>query len=177
MNSFTNDLVEPASLPKAEETSLQPIESSYRKILVWEWMIGWGIILLAAIITILLIPAIQNILWIAVIAVAISVFGLLNLWLMLKSFSRKAYALRDKDLIYRSGWMIQRFSVCPFNRIQHCSVSAGPLERRFGLASISVYTAGTEGSDMKISGLREADAFAIRDFIMKKTGTDEQPGI
>ena len=92
---------------------------------------------------------------------------------MMKSFSRKAYALRERDLIYRSGWIIQRFSICPFNRIQHCSLSAGPFERKLGLSSISVYTAGTEGSDIKISGLTEATAFALRDFIMKKAGTDD----
>lgn len=175
MHLFTNDPVEISSLPKAEEINLQPIEPSYKKVLLWEWMIGWGIVFLCAAVAILVIPSLHSMFWISVISAPLFLFCFLNLWLSLNSFYRKAYALRDKDLIYRRGWLIQRLSVCPFNRIQHCSVNAGPFERKLGLSSISVYTAGTEGADIKIPGLKEATALSLRDFIMKKTGIDEQP--
>lgn len=176
MNSFINDPVDIASLPQAKQVELQPVEAAYRKVVQWEWMIGWGIILLAAIVTIGFIPSIQTFFGIAIIAGSIFFLSFLNLWLALKSFSMKAYAIRDKDLLYRSGWIIHRFSVCPFDRIQHCSVNAGPFERKLGLASLSVFTAGTEGADIKIPGLLATTAFALRDFIMKKTGNNEQPG-
>jgi len=99
---------------------------------------------------------------------------MLTYWLMRKSFTRKAYALRDKDILYRSGWLVQRLSVCPFIRIQHCSINAGPFERKLGLASISIHTAGTDGADLKIPGLQQETAHALRDFIMKKTTANEQ---
>lgn len=166
-----------ASLPRAEEINLQPIEPSYRKVLQWEWMIRWGIILLVAVVVIIFSQKLQTPLWIGVIIGFIFLLGFLNYWLALKSFYRKAYALRDKDLVYRRGWLVQRISVCPFNRIQHCSVNAGPFERKLGLASLSIYTAGTQGADIKVPGLNEATAFSLRDFIMKKTAADEQPGI
>ncbi|WP_350340360.1 PH domain-containing protein [Paraflavitalea speifideaquila] len=50
-------------------------------------------------------------------------------WLQEKAFSNKAYAIREKDVIYRSGWIIQSTHTCPFNRIQHSAVTIGPFEK------------------------------------------------
>ena len=177
MNSFLNEAVETGSLPRAEEITLQPIEQSYWKVLQWGWMITWGILLLLAVVIMLLISPQDPLLWVLIIT-PLLLFCLLTYCLMRKSFSRKAYALRDRDIIYSRGWLIQRVSVCPFNRIQHCSINSGPFERNLGLASLSVHTAGTEGADFKIPGLKKETAFALRDFIMKKTITaNEQTGI
>lgn len=89
------------------------------------------------------------------------------------SFHRKGFAIREKDIIYRSGWLYQQTSACPFNRIQHCSVFSGPIDRKFGLATLRLYTAGTDG-DFVIPGLPEKEAFAIREFITQKIVNDEQ---
>jgi membrane protein YdbS with pleckstrin-like domain len=93
-----------------------------------------------------------------------------------KSFAQKAYALREKDIIYKSGWIVQRIRTCPFNRVQHSSVSTGFFERRYGLATLILYTAGTNDADIKISGLKEADAYAIKEWITQKITYEEQSG-
>lgn len=175
MNLFSNEAVELSSLPRAEETNLHPIEQSYWKVLQWGWMITWGILLLSVTVIILVTSPKDTLLWLLIV-MPLLLFCLLTYWLIRKSFSRKAYALRDKDIIYRRGWLVERISVCPFNRIQHCSINSGPFERKLGLASLSVYTAGTEGADIKIPGLKEETALALRDFIMKKTADYEQNG-
>jgi|CXWL01.1.fsa_nt_gi membrane protein YdbS with pleckstrin-like domain len=175
MNLFSNEAVELGSLPRAEEINLHPIEQSYWKVLQWGWMITWGILLLSVTVIILVTSPKNVLLWVLIVT-PLLLFCLLTYWLIRKSFTRKAYALRDKDIIYRKGWLVQRISVCPFNRIQHCSINSGPFERKLGLASLSVYTAGTEGVDIKISGLKEETALALRDFIMKKTTEYEQNG-
>ena len=53
----------------------------------------------------------------------------------------------------------------PFSRIQHVEIDEGPLERYFSLATLSVYTAGDSGKDLKISGLRIDLAQEIKDYI------------
>lgn len=174
MSFFQNDAVDIANLPQAEAVELQPIHPSYKKVIRWEWMIGWGITWLMAAICLFFINALHTPFRVAIIAGPLLLLGFFSLWVRLQSFKRKAYAVREKDLIYRSGWIVQRLSVCPFSRIQHCSVSAGPFERKLGLASLAVYTAGSQGSDITIPGLTETDAFALRDFIMKKTSHDGQ---
>jgi membrane protein YdbS with pleckstrin-like domain len=172
MSIFSNEPVDLHSLPRAEAISLRPIEPSYWKVLQWGWMITWGIILLAAAVVMFLTSPAEILIWI-VIPATLLLFGGLSYWLIRKSFNQKAYALRDKDIIYRSGWLIQRIAVCPFNRIQHCSINSGPFERQLGLASLSIYTAGTEGADMKIPGVKDETAHELRDFIMKKTTVNE----
>jgi membrane protein YdbS with pleckstrin-like domain len=173
MHSFTNNVIDTTVLPKAEEVSFVPIERSYRKVMLWEWMIGWAIVIMVISIAIFFTKKLQTITWISIIVSAFVLISSINLWLIFKSFSMKAYAVRERDLIYRSGWLIQRVSICPFNRIQHCTVTAGPFERKLRLSSLSVYTAGTEGSDLKIPGLSAEMAIILRDLIMKKTGIDE----
>jgi membrane protein YdbS with pleckstrin-like domain len=84
------------------------------------------------------------------------------------SFRRKSYAIREHDIIYKSGWIIQKIHAVPFNRIQHASVRVGPIDRKFGLASLTLFTAASMIDDVSIKGLQENEAERIREFIMGK---------
>ncbi|MCR6719337.1 MAG: PH domain-containing protein [Chitinophagaceae bacterium] len=99
-------------------------------------------------------------------------FAISSFFLTILSFRYKAYALREHDVIYRSGWLVQSVRVCPFNRIQHCSVDSGVIDRRYGLSSLSVYTAGGAEADMKLAGLPKDVADDMRDFILSKTNKE-----
>ena len=46
----------------------------------------------------------------------------------------------------------------PISRVQHLDLRRGPLERRAGLATLIVHTAGTRLSAVTVNGLDEADA-------------------
>ena len=56
----------------------------------------------------------------------------------------------------------------PRSRIQHTDVSQGPYQRRFGLATLVVYTAGTEHASIAIEGLRHETALAFRDALLAR---------
>ena len=172
---FSNLAIDPGTLPKAEEVSLQRIEPSYWKVQLLQWLITSLVVLAVGTIAIYFIKKLHSSLFISLAAGAWLLLAAVQYFVSQKSFNRKAYAVREKDVLYRTGWIIRSLHVCPFNRIQHCSVHSGPLERRYGLASISLFTAGSEGSDMTIPGLTEEKASALRELIMKKIRTDEQP--
>ncbi len=89
------------------------------------------------------------------------------------AYRRRAYALRTRDIIYRKGWIFRSTTTVPFNRIQHTEVSQGPLERRFKLATLRIYTAGSSTSDLAIPGLDEEKAGELREFIANKAAVDE----
>lgn len=171
---FSNNAVDITALPRAESVSLQPIERSYWRVLQLEWLIVAALFLAAGSALIYFIHPLQKAWLVSTAGGAWLIVTAVSYWLIQRSFARKAYAVREKDVLYRTGWIVRRLHVCPFNRIQHCSVHAGPIERKYGLASISVFTAGSEGSDLKIPGLTEETASAIREFIMQKVRTDEQ---
>lgn len=67
-----------------------------------------------------------------------------------KSFRSLAYCIREHDILYRRGWIIQKIMACPFNRIQHCTVDSGPIDRKYCLSSLTLYTAGAEGANITI---------------------------
>jgi membrane protein YdbS with pleckstrin-like domain len=73
-----------------------------------------------------------------------------------------AYAERDDDLLVRRGVMFRRLSVIPYGRMQYVDVTAGPVERSFGLATVRMHTAAA-ASDARVPGLPAAEAARLRD--------------
>ncbi len=72
------------------------------------------------------------------------------------------YAEREDDLLVRRGVMFARLSVVPYGRMQFIDVTAGPLERAFGLATVRLHTAAA-ATDARIPGLERDEAARLRD--------------
>lgn len=72
------------------------------------------------------------------------------------------YLERDDDLIVSRGIMFRRISVVPYGRMQFIDVSAGPVDRIFGLATVQLHTAAA-ATDARIPGLARRDADSLRD--------------
>lgn len=67
-----------------------------------------------------------------------------------------------------SGVVWRTAVTVPRSRIQHIDVSQGPLERSYGLATLSVFTAGTEFSRVNLPGLDHGIAMSVRDALLPK---------
>ncbi len=72
------------------------------------------------------------------------------------------YAERDRDLLVRHGVLVRRLSIVPYARMQFVDVTAGPLERLFGLATVQLHTAAA-ATDARVPGLPPAEASRLRD--------------
>jgi membrane protein YdbS with pleckstrin-like domain len=72
------------------------------------------------------------------------------------------YAEREDDLFVRRGVLYARLSVIPYGRMQFIDVTAGPIERAFGLATVRMHTAAA-ASDARIPGLAADEAARVRD--------------
>ena len=72
------------------------------------------------------------------------------------------YAEREDDLIVTRGLLFRHVSVVPYGRMQFIDVTAGPIDRAFGLATVQLHTAAA-ATDARIPGLARADADALRD--------------
>ena len=83
---------------------------------------------------------------------------------------RQGYVLRDKDILFRKGVIWRSVTAIPFNRIQHVETSSTPLDRKFGLATLQLFTAGGSSGDLKIDGLGKDVAESLRVFILNKAG-------
>jgi membrane protein YdbS with pleckstrin-like domain len=76
------------------------------------------------------------------------------------------YAERDDDLLVRRGVMLKRLSVVPYGRMQFVDVTAGPIERAFGLMTVRMHTAAA-ATDARIPGLLPDDATRLRDQLAR----------
>jgi hypothetical protein len=93
---------------------------------------------------------------------AVAVGGLLLLPFVGRRYRSWGYAEREDDLLVRRGVMFARLSVVPYGRMQFIDVTAGPLERSFGLASVRLHTAAA-ATDARIPGLEREEAARLRD--------------
>ncbi|MCW2620672.1 MAG: hypothetical protein JWL64_274 [Frankiales bacterium] len=122
-------------------------------------LVGLGLPLLGLVVLTLLLAGFAE-------AAGLLTVGLVGLGLLLVSITRRfaawAYAERDDDLLLRRGVLLQRTTVVPYGRMQFVDVTAGPLDRRFGLATVVLHTAST-ATAATIRGLRHAEAVRLRD--------------
>ena len=77
------------------------------------------------------------------------------------------YAERDDDLLIRHGVLYRQLVVVPYGRMQFVDVNAGPLDRRFSLASVQLHTASAS-TDARIPGLDPEEAARLRDRLASR---------
>lgn len=82
------------------------------------------------------------------------------------------YRVDDRGLEIRRGVFWREVVTVPRSRVQHTDVSQGPLERRYGLGTLVVYTAGTDHAKVTLSGLDHSVALAIRELLMPERGSN-----
>jgi uncharacterized protein len=84
-------------------------------------------------------------------------------WRLLRGRYRSwGYLERADDLVVRHGLLFRQLTVVPYGRMQFIDVSAGPIDRLFGLATVQLHTAAA-ASDARIPGLEQAEADRLRD--------------
>lgn len=100
-------------------------------------------------------------------------------WLTLGAVARRwaawGYLEREDDLLVRRGVLIRQTSVVPYGRMQFVDVTAGPLQRRLGLATVTLHTAAA-ATDASVPGLLEAEAARLRDRLAA-LGEARQAGV
>jgi membrane protein YdbS with pleckstrin-like domain len=94
-------------------------------------------------------------------------------WVAYRSWRATAWRLDARGLQVRRGKLFHREILVPRSRVQHLDLERGPVERRYGLATIVVHTAGTRLQALRQSGLAEADAVALRDALVPDTDADD----
>jgi len=87
------------------------------------------------------------------------------------SVPKRGYVVRDKDILFKKGVVWRSVTAVPFNRIQHVETSSTPLDRKFGLATLQLFTAGGSSGDLKIDGLAADVAEQLRIYILRKAGS------
>jgi uncharacterized protein len=171
--AFANEQVPLASLPAHEQVALEPISSRYALRAALGQLVGWGVAAAAA----WLLPIPEGVRFLGSPALpwlllAIAALASSLAWL---DGRRRAFALREHDLIYARGLAVRQTVIVPVVRIQHIESASGPIERALGLERLTCFTAGGLSADLVIRGLDQARAERVRDFVLRRIQAREKP--
>jgi uncharacterized protein len=103
-------------------------------------------------------------------AALIGLIGLTFTWMWPPTYYRHLrYALDDTGIVIQRGVLWRSHIALPRARIQHTDVSQGPLQRRYGLGTLRLYTAGSRHTMIELPGLAHQDAIDLRDTLLAES--------
>lgn len=85
-------------------------------------------------------------------------------------FRRLRFGIDATGIAIERGIFWRSRIAIPRTRIQHTDVSQGPLQRRFGVGTLKLYTAGSRYTKIELPGLSHPQALALRDALLAKSG-------
>ncbi|MDI3418429.1 PH domain-containing protein [Streptomyces luteolus] len=151
-----------ADAPPGETASPEPVWRSLprsmltlRRLLLVVWMVP------LAVAAGLLLGLLAGPAWAAFAALPLA----LLLWgwpLLGRNWRSWRYAERADDLLIQRGVLWREETIVPYGRMQLVEVESGPLQRKFGLASLQLHTAAA-ATDATIPGLDPREAERLRD--------------
>jgi uncharacterized protein len=101
--------------------------------------------------------------WIlAILLAAGGVLLVIRLVLVQRTWRSWGYVEREDDLYITHGVLFRSLVAVPYGRMQLVEVASGPLERAFGLATVTMKTASAE-TNASIPGLTPDEASRLRD--------------
>ena len=83
-----------------------------------------------------------------------------------------AWRMDEDELRIGSGVLVRSDTVVPFGRVQHIDIVRGPLQRRYGLGSLVLHTAGTRSAAILLPGLEIGEAERMRDHVRVRIRED-----
>lgn len=173
MEDFSNNTIDTTQLPRFEEVALSPLHPSYIKIIWINIAIVFGLWAIGAAILMYFERNVAQY-WTPITISYIAVL-LLTITIQVVSYRNRGFAFRAHDVIYRTGAIAVTTTIIPYSRVQHVALHEGWLSRTFGLAAVSIYTAGGVSSDIKIPGLEKEHAEAIKQLLVGKIQEQEEP--
>lgn len=178
----TRDALEPAQpappLPSVADGILRRLDPRALDLARVAWRITWACVGLPA----FAIAAgvgfgsrtrgwISVLLWVVASAATLLFAWLAHVWP--EAEHRHAAYRVTRDGIEIQGGVLWRSVVSvPRSRVQHTDVSQGPLQRRYGLATLLIYTAGTDHAQVDLGGLDHGTALRIRDHLLPGASDD-----
>lgn len=171
MLDFTNDTLDIGNLPKYEEVPLNAVSKKYWNVVVINLIIF--LLILASGLTAALYFSVASRPYIYIIAGGYIAFSIILFTLYKTDINRRGYAVREKDILYRSGIIAISTTIIPFSRIQHIALDEGLFSRMYQLGQLRVFTAGGSSGSLHIPGIDIDQARQIKEILMTQINAAE----
>lgn len=166
---MVNRQIWPDDIHPVEGLAFTPLERIYVRVLTARIAIIYIILMGCA----LLIPVFMEsygyrILLCVECALAISMA--VNLTLSRKIYDIRGYALRHKDITYRTGLFFTKVTTIPFSKIQQVTVRMNPLSRIFSLYYLDILNGSQAAmNQISIPGLTLEQAERMKSLLINET--------
>lgn len=150
----------------------QPLPRHARRLFVLGNAFGFGLLALGLLVPIGLLLRDTALALPLALAVLLLVPGW-GVWLAVRQHACTRWRLDDDGYALRRGRLWQRETFVPKSRVQHLDLQRGPVERRFGLSTLVIHTAGTRHNAVSTGGLDADDAERLRDRLARWIETDD----
>ncbi len=174
---FENQEMEPGRLPDYNLPQLRPVVASFRRYVVISTIVLWAGPVAVAVLAWSL-PLLEDLALGIWPVPAVLLLALLTLVYRRLDAGHRGWAMREHDLIAKSGVLWRSVTVLPIARIQHVETSHGPLERFHGIARVKLFTAGGMTADLVLLGLDLETADRLREYLVEQIRLRErrEPG-
>ena len=168
---FENDQVWISDIPKSESIEFTNLLPKYKRLLNIQWLIFFAVIIIAIVVAYFKFDEIEPI-WFGGLLIIWLVFLMTKFSFIQLGFPNKGYAIRQKDLHYRTGYLTHKIISIPFNRIQHVEIRQGFISKMLDLAVLKIYTAGNSAYDLSLKGISLETAEEIKQIVTSKVNQD-----
>lgn len=136
---------------------------------VWRWQTALTSLVFALPLVAVMLRAPAPIWWLLPALYAIVVLSCV--WLIPPARYRALeFGVDEQGIRIQRGIFWKSRVALPRVRVQHSDVSQGPLQRRYGVATLKLYTAGSHYTKIELPGLAHEDALALRDELIAGGG-------
>ena len=153
-------------------TPLNPVSPKYAGVRIVRSVLQWGgFVLVFAVLAIVGLVIDETVVVIISLAfiVPFLVGMIIEIIIVFRQVRALGYREREHDLLLQRGIMFRSTTVIPYGRLQYVEVTAGPIMRALGLATVTMHTASAS-TDASLPGLPRAEAEALRDSIAARGG-------
>ena len=153
---------DPFGVPGADWSRVSPRLTTLRRVL----LVAVAVVVLTAVVAVgVLMPSVRLAAGaVGAAVVAVSAWGW---WFTALSVAAWGWVERDQDLVVTRGRLWRRIDVVPYGRMQLVDVTAGPLQRAFGIATVRLHTA-SPSSRAHLPGLAPRDASRLREQLTER---------
>lgn len=171
---FENSEIDLTDLPKVEKGTFQQLDENYLTVKYVGLIVFFLILSVGLLFAFIFTDFTENPYQFYIAAIIWLLWAIASFVLTKMGYNIRGFMLRDKDIIHRQGVIFRNRTSIPFNRVQHCEINQGPIQRIFDLHTLQIFTAGGSNSDLSIPGLKGDKAQQIKEFILKKTVEQEE---
>src|SRR5690606_34350403 len=136
---FINTQVAHEDLPRFDAVEFEALHEDYPRVCLGVALAIESMVLIAFNVLFLVVPPLRAFFFAP--PGLFVLFGIVLLlaflaWVTYKSAKVIGYALREHDIIVRTGIFWKKETIQPIRRVQHVEVTQGPLDKQFGMANL-----------------------------------------